>query len=210
MSAIETVVDNNHRAIIVTQRAPAQVIGSVVPVHPGRPPTPCGDPVPSQATPPMPSAVMGNTPSPRLIRTPCPPADRVPNPSSMIIGPPGIVVDIRNPHIPIGSFIHPPSVVVQFGLIFIHFHREIPRSNIPVVKDISSPIPFCKSILISSIDVLGTQGEKSVGCGQSFSGADYFIASFASGFDGSFHHKKCRFLVIPDLEAVKPFLQNIK
>ncbi|UCE39757.1 MAG: hypothetical protein JSV17_09695 [Candidatus Aminicenantes bacterium] len=121
-----------------------------------------------------------------------------------------MMVDIRNPDIPIRPFIHPLSVVVQFGFIFIHFNREVPRSHIPVVKDIPSPVPFRESILVSSIDVLGTKGEKSVGRDQSFSGTDYFIASFAGGLDGSLHHKKCRFLIISDLEAIKSFFQNIK
>jgi hypothetical protein len=210
MPTVEMVVDDDHRTIVITQRTPAEIIGPVIPVHPGRPPSPGRNPIPAQAKPPVPSAVMGYTPSPRLIRAPRPPADRVPNPSSIIIGPPRVVVNIRDPDITVRSFILPPAVIIQFGLVFVHFNREVSCFHIPVVKDIPPPVPFCESILASGINILGTKGENSVGRHQSFSAADYLKASFASGLDGSFHHKKGCFFVISDLKTIESFLQNIK
>jgi hypothetical protein len=120
------------------------------------------------------------------------------------------VVNIRDPNITVRSFIRPPAVIIQFGLIFVHFNREVPCFHIPVVKDIPAPVPFCEGILVCRIDILGTEGENSVGRHQSFSAADYLKASFAGGLDGSFHHKKGRFFIVSDLKTVESFLQNIK
>jgi hypothetical protein len=200
---VKVVVKDDNRTIVITQRTPADIIHPAIPVHPGRPPTPGRDPIPSQAESPVPSAIMGNTPSPRLIGTPCPATDRVPDPSSMVVGPPRVVVDIRNPDIPIGSFIHPITIVVQFGFILIHINRQIPCSHISVVKDITAPVPFCKSILVSGVNVIGTRGEKSGGSSYPVSGMDYFRTFFTSSFDGTFNHKNGCFLIISYLKAVE-------
>jgi hypothetical protein len=66
------------------------------------------------------------------------------------------MVDIRNPDIPIGPFICPFAVVVQFGLIFIQISRQIPGPRISVVEDIAAFVPFCERILVSCIDIIGT------------------------------------------------------
>jgi hypothetical protein len=73
------------------------------------------------------------------------------------------LVDVRNPNVTVRSLIHPSAIVIQFGFIFIHINREILCPHIPVVKDIPTPVPFCKGIFVSGINVLGTTIEKSVG-----------------------------------------------
>ena len=159
MPTIKLVVDDDHRAIVVTQRAPTDIIDSMIPVYPGWPPSPGRDPVPTQADTPVPSAIMGNTPSPWLIRAPCPPADWIPNPSSVVIRSPRVMVDIRDPHVTIRPFIHPPAIIIQLRFILIHFDRKITCFHISAVKRIPAPVPFGESILIGSIDELGTKGE---------------------------------------------------
>jgi hypothetical protein len=83
---VKSIVDDNHRPVVIAQRAPADIINSGIPVHPGRPPAPGRNPIPSQAASPMPAAVMGDTPSPRFIGTPCPSTDGIPDPSPVVVG----------------------------------------------------------------------------------------------------------------------------
>jgi hypothetical protein len=207
---IEAIIDNNHRAVVIAQRAPTDIIVSVIPVHPGWPPSSGRDPVPSQVNSPMPSAVVRNTPAPWFIGAPCPSTNGIPDPSSMVIGPPGVVVDIGNPNVSIGPLIHPSAIVGQFGFIFMHFSRQILCPHIPVVEDIPAPVPLRERILVCGIDVIGSRGKHSVGYHQFFSATDHLRTLFSSGFDGSLYNKKGCFLIIPDLEAIKAFFQNIK
>jgi hypothetical protein len=169
VSSIKTVVDDNNRAVVITQWTPADMIIPRVPVNPRWSPITGRNPIPSQTDSPMPSAIMRNTPAPRFIGDPCPSGNRVPNPSSMIIGPPGIMVDLRYPDISIGAFIHPTSVVGQLGLIRIQLHREIGSSHMPVVKNISSSIPLHKAVLESGIDIIRPKNETPIGSYQFFS-----------------------------------------
>jgi hypothetical protein len=134
MPTIEAIVDNKDRPIVIAQRTPSDIINSMIPVYPSRPPTPGWDPIPTQATSPVPAAVMGNTPSPWLIRTPCPTTNRIPDPSPMVIGSPCGMVNIGDPNIPIGPFVHPFAVVIQLGLVFIQLDRQITRPHISVVE----------------------------------------------------------------------------
>jgi len=54
---------------------------------------------------------MGNTPSPRVIRHPIPTNNRIPDPSSVKIGPPFGMINIRNPDMPIRPFINPTAII---------------------------------------------------------------------------------------------------
>jgi hypothetical protein len=44
---IEVVVDDDHWAIIVAQRTPADIVMPAIPVDPSWPPVPCGYPIPT-------------------------------------------------------------------------------------------------------------------------------------------------------------------
>jgi hypothetical protein len=123
ITPIKIVVDDDHRTVIVTQRAPPDIVISAIPMDPGRSPVPGGDPIPSQAKSPMPATVVRNAPAPRFIRNPCPAANRIPGPSPVIIRAPGVVIDTGNPNITVRPLVCPTAVIIQLSLILIQFDR---------------------------------------------------------------------------------------
>jgi len=110
VTAKKTVVNNDNRISVVTQWTPADIIVSHMPVDPCRPPNSGWNPVPTQSQSPVPSSITINTPSPRIIRYPGPTDNRIPDPSSVVIWPPNIMGNIRNPHISIRSFMNPTPI----------------------------------------------------------------------------------------------------
>jgi hypothetical protein len=66
ITAVKMIVDDDHRIAVKTQRAPADIIISPMPVNPGRPPMDGGNPIPAESKPPVPSSVMIDTPTPRV------------------------------------------------------------------------------------------------------------------------------------------------
>lgn len=64
--AVEVVVNDDDRVVVVAQGRPGHVMGIPVPVDPGRTPIPGGNPVPSETQPPVPAAVAIDAPTPRL------------------------------------------------------------------------------------------------------------------------------------------------
>ncbi len=164
---VEVIVDDDHRAVIVAQGAPANIVISVIPVNPGWSPVSGGNPIPSQAETPVPTAVMGYTPSPRLIGNPCPSANWIPYPSSVVIGPPGVVVNIGNPNITVWPLIGPTAVIIQLRLILIQFNRQITASHISVLEHVPASVPLCEAIFLTGIEIVRTKCKKSIGHDQS-------------------------------------------
>jgi hypothetical protein len=74
----------------------------------------------------------------------------MPAPSSIVVGSPGVVIDIRNPHISIGRFIDPISVIGQLFLIGIELWRKICSLHRPAEKGIPRSVPVGEAI-----DLLG-------------------------------------------------------
>jgi hypothetical protein len=60
VAIIEVIVPDDTRVVVPAERAPAAVVIAPVPVHPGRPPSIMGDPIPAKAEPPAPASVMVN------------------------------------------------------------------------------------------------------------------------------------------------------
>jgi hypothetical protein len=121
VAPIKGVVDDDNRPVVIAQRTPSDIVISRIPMYPGWAPVSGGYPIPAQSHSPVPASVMGNTPSPGFIRNPSPSTDRIPHPPSIIIRSPGVMIDIRNPDITIGTFVNPLAVIVQLCLIIIKF-----------------------------------------------------------------------------------------
>jgi len=88
IAAIEAVVYNNHGMIVIAEGTPTDIIISMMPVYPGRPPVSCRNPIPSESKSPVPSPVMMDTPTPRIVGNPVPSNYWVPNPPAIIVWPP--------------------------------------------------------------------------------------------------------------------------
>lgn len=125
IAVVKIVVDDYNRAVIPAERAPADVIISMIPVDPSRSPMIGGDPVPAQSQPPMPSAVMVNTPAPGLIRNPGPADDRIPEPSSVIIGPPIRIIRGGHPDVPVRPFVDPIPIGGELIFVVIELGGQI-------------------------------------------------------------------------------------
>ena len=108
---VKVIVLNDNGITPIADRTPTDGVVAPVPVDPCRTPRTRRDPVPSQTETPVPSAVVADTPSPTHRGNPGPTAGRVPQPSSIVVGAPGVVIDMRNPDITVGGLINPSAVV---------------------------------------------------------------------------------------------------
>jgi hypothetical protein len=107
ITVIKMVVDDDDRTIVPAERAPADIVISIIPMHPGRAPGAVGNPVPAQTEPPLPASVVIYAPAPGLIRNPGPTADRIPGPPPLIVGPPIGVGNSWNPNVSEWPLIRP-------------------------------------------------------------------------------------------------------
>jgi hypothetical protein len=64
---------------------------------------------------------------------------------------PGGVSYGRNPYITIGGFIHPSSVVGQFGFVFVKFVREVSFGHISGLQFITGTAPTGKTVIIFGV-----------------------------------------------------------
>jgi hypothetical protein len=94
---------------------------------------------------------MADAPSPARIGYPGPTANRIPHPSSIVIRPPGVVINIRDPDITVRGLISPTTVGVKFRFIFIEFGGEIRFLNGPEMENISRIVPLGKTIAVTCI-----------------------------------------------------------
>ena len=155
MTSVEVVVDDDHRTVPVTQRTPAYVIVSMIPVDPCRPPIARGNPVPTKGCPPVPASIPVRAPTPRIVGNPGPSDYGVPHPAAIVVRPPVRIPHLGNPDISIGRFIHPTAVIGQFHFVLIEFSGEIAPLNITGLHLISRVAPVCKTVVIARIGPLG-------------------------------------------------------
>jgi hypothetical protein len=94
---------------------------------------------------------MTDAPTPTCIGDPGPTADWIPQPSSIVIRPPGLVVNTRNPDITIRGLISPTTIGGKLGFIFIEFRGEIRFLNSPEMKIISRFVPLGKTVAVTGI-----------------------------------------------------------
>jgi hypothetical protein len=148
VAIIEMIVKDNGRTVVVAQSAPAIMVISMVPMDPSRTPTPMimGNPVPAKAHSPAPAAIMIRAPAPWLVRYPCPADDGVPDPAPIVIRPPIIIANRRNPHISVGRFIGPAAVARKLVLIIVIIFGEICPRHALRVKRISAGVPIAEII----------------------------------------------------------------
>jgi hypothetical protein len=146
IAVVKIVIDDNNRMVVPAERAPAEIIISMIPVDPSRAPMIGWNPVPAQSQPPMPSSVMVSAPAPRLIRNPVPAAAGVPGPPSIIIRPPIRIIDRGDPDISIRPFIDPIAVGGEFIFVVLELGRQIAFRNILILERIPVFIPVVKVI----------------------------------------------------------------
>jgi len=132
VAVIKIIVDDDHRPVVPAQRTPTDIIITPVPVDPGGPPMPSGNPVPTEAQSPMPPSVMVYTPAPGFVGYPGPATNGIPNPAAIVVRPPVGINDIGHPDIPVWSFINPIATRFELGLVDIELVRQVtPRSVLP-------------------------------------------------------------------------------
>jgi len=125
MPPIKVIVHDHNRMSVITQRTPPDIMGAPAPVNPGWPPNSGRDPVPTEIPSPVPSSVMCDTPSPGIVRHPGPSDKRIPAPSSVVIRPPIMIDNIRNPDISVRPLVNPTAVISQLVLVLIQLRRKI-------------------------------------------------------------------------------------
>ena len=160
--AVKVIVHNDDRITIVTDRTPTDIGRPAVPMYPGGSPATTWNPVPSQSKPPVPSPVMADAPTPGFVRNPAPTEGQMPAPSSIVIGPPGVVIDMRYPNVSIGRLIDPVTVIGQFFLIRIELCGKISPFDRSTKKFITGPVPIGEIIDLPGTGVLGAYGENPV------------------------------------------------
>jgi hypothetical protein len=84
-------------------------------------------------------------------RNPGPPDNGVPNPPAIGVRSPGGIVHRRNPHITIRRFIHPSSVVGEFGFVFVKFIGKITFVHRAGLQFITGTAPIRKTVIILSV-----------------------------------------------------------
>jgi hypothetical protein len=211
VAVIEMVVEDDGRTVIVAQSAPAVVVISMVPMNPGRAPTPMilGNPVPAEAKPPAPSAVMGCAPAPWLVRNPGPADDRIPDPAAVVIGPPIVVADRRNPDIAVRSFVGPAAVARQLVLVIGVIHGKVGLCQAPGEDRVAAGIPVVE-IVAPGIERAGGRDEAAVGSRDLFAVLDQDRALFGRRFGGAAVNSEFGFFALKDIDPEQAFLHQIE
>jgi len=209
ISIVEVIVDEDTGVVIPAERAPAAVILTPIPMHPGRAPGIMGDPVPAQAEPPAPAAVMINRPAPGLIRNPGPAALRIPIPVAVVIGPPIVIgIDVGNPDIAVGSLIGPRAVVSQFALVVIELRRQIALGNVLGLDGIPVFVPVVEIVL--SIREVRLGPKLTVRGHKSLPAADELGAGLAGRFHRAFEDRELGLSIASGVEAIQAFFQDVE
>jgi len=74
--------------------------------------------------------------------------------------------DIRNPDIPVRSFIHPASVIRQLIFIFIKLRRKIRLTCGTKMEFIPLFIPLGKAVVQAAVEIFRISGKIAVGDNQ--------------------------------------------
>jgi hypothetical protein len=148
VAVVKIIVDNDHRPVVPAERAPADIIIAIVPVHPSRSPMIGGNPVPAQSHSPVPAAVVVSAPAPGLIRKPGPAARRIPQPSSIIIGPPILIIHAGDPDVAVRPFIGPIAVGGELIFIIGQLRGQVAFGDILILQRIPVFVPIVKIIAI--------------------------------------------------------------
>jgi hypothetical protein len=211
VAVMEIVVDEDGRTVVVAQSAPAEVVISMIPMNPGRAPTPMivGYPVPAQAKSPAPSAVMGCAPAPRLVRNPGPADDRIPDPAAVVIRPPIVIADRRNPDIAIRSFVGPAAVARQLVLVIGIILRKVGLCQALRVDRVAAGIPVVE-IVAPRIERTRGRGKPAVGGRDLFAVPDQDRALFGRRFGRAAVNSEFGFLALKDIDPVQAFLHQIE
>jgi hypothetical protein len=153
---------------------------------------------------------MADAPSPARIRNPGPATDRIPQPSSIVIRPPGVMVNMGHPDITVRGLIGPITVSGEFRFIFIKLGGEIRFLNGPIVKNISRIVPLGKTVAVTGIQIFWARTKSAVGGHQSFFRLHKNRSLSARGFDRSFHNMNLCFAVFHNFNSVKSLFENVK
>jgi hypothetical protein len=209
VAVIEMVIDDDDRAVIIAEGAPAHVIMIIIPVDPGRAPVGPRDPIPAQVRPPVPPAVMGGAPAPGFRGDPGPTDDGIPGPSAEIVRPPIDVIDIGDPDISVGLFIGPAAVIAQFFLIFGDAGRQVSGGAPPGEEIVPGFVPLIEAVG-PGVEAFRVGEELSAGGGELFHGPDQDGTLFAGRFGGPFVDEDSGPVVGVNLETVEAFLENVE
>lgn len=208
ITIVEIVIEDDDGPVMPAQRAPAVIIVSPVPMHPGRTPGVVRNPVPAQAQPPVPSSIMVCAPAPRFIRNPVPAAKRIPDPAAVIIGPPIRGDDIRNPDIAIRPFIGPGAVGVEFILVILELGGKIALRGILTPKSFAVFIPVGK--IIAGVGESKPRTEVPIGSHQALPTADFLRPLFTGGLGRALDHLELGLAVFVDVHPVEALVKNIE
>ncbi len=118
--------------------------------------------------------------------------------------------DIRHPDIPVGSFIHPASVIRQLIFIFIELRRKIRLACRTKMEFIPLFVPFGKAVAQTAEEIFRIRGEIAVGDNQLLFAFHQKRALFSRRFDGSSIDKDLGLPVLSDIKAVEPFFCDIE
>lgn len=113
MMVIEDIVNDNYGPVVITQRYPADIVITMIPVNPGWSPEPGWNPVPARMYAPVPAAIMAGNPAPWLIREPGPAGSDQPDPAAVVVWSPVTVNSSGHPDAAVGRNISPFTVHFQ-------------------------------------------------------------------------------------------------
>ena len=208
IAVIKIVVDDDHRTVVPAQRSPAAIVMSPVPMHPGGPPGPVGNPVPAQAQPPVPAAVVICAPAPRLIRDPGPAAKGIPEPAAIIIGTPIIYIDAGDPDVSVGPFVDPAAVIGELVFVVFEVRGKIALRNVLAVEGVAVAVPAIE--IVAPIGKSGAGSQVPARSQELLPASDEQGASLAGRLHGAFDNRQFGLAIFLHIETVESFLQSIE
>jgi hypothetical protein len=152
---------------------------------------------------------MGCAPAPRLVRNPGPADDGIPDPAAVVIGPPIVIADRRNPDVAIGSFVGPAAVGRQFVLVIIVVLGKVGLWQAPGVDRVAAGVPVVE-IVAPGYERAGGREEAAVGGRDLFAVPDEDRALFGGRFGRAAVNSEFGFLVVKDIDSVQTFLHQIE